>query len=124
MAVTILNNIERNYQPHEQTDLGTTKPISFIERYCSKLNINTELTKLAMFICKKIETMNIINDNAPHSIAAGIIYFICNICSLNISKNDIKCICGVSEVTINKCYKKMDSVKTQLVPGVILQKYA
>jgi len=124
MAVTILNNIERDYKPNEQTDLGTTKPISFIDRYCSKLSINGELTKLAHFVCKKIEVLNVINDNAPHSIAAGVIYFICNVCNLNISKNDIKTICGVSEVTINKCFKKMDTIKTQLIPSIILQKYS
>ena len=124
MAVTILNNIERNCNPEEQTNLGTTKPISFIERYCSKLNISTELTKLSMFVCKKIELMSMINDNAPHSIAAGIIYLICNVCSLNISKNDIKCICGVSEVTINKCFKKMEPLIEQLIPKAILQKYS
>ena len=40
-----------------------------------------------------------------------------------ISKNDIKTICGVSEVTINKCFKKMENLTTQLIPKVILQKY-
>ena len=124
MAVTILNNIERDYKPSEQTDLGTTKPIAFIERYCSKLHMNDELTKLAKFVCNKIERLNLINDNAPHSIAAGIIYFICNVCNMEVSKNDIKGICGVSEVTINKCYKKIEPLTNQLVPSVILQKYA
>ena len=39
-----------------------------------------------MFICKKLEEQNNIKDNAPHSIAAGIVYFIGQICNLNISK--------------------------------------
>lgn len=123
MAVTILNNIERNYKPSEQTNLGTTKPISFIDRYCSKLSINDELTKLAKFICMKIEKMDIINDNAPHSIAAGIIYFICSVCNLNVNKNEIKGTCNVSEVTINKCFKKLESMQDKLIPSSILDKY-
>jgi len=124
MAISILNNIERNMEPSEQTQLCKTTPTLFIERFCSRLNMNRELTLLAKFIASKIESNNIINDNTPPSIAAGIIYFISQICLLNISKTDIKQICGVSEVTINKCFKKLDAIKTDLVPTCILEKYS
>jgi transcription initiation factor TFIIIB Brf1 subunit/transcription initiation factor TFIIB len=124
MAISILNNIERNMEPSEQTQLCKTTPTLFIERFCSRLNMNRELTLLAKFIASKIETNNIINDNTPPSIAAGIIYFISQICSQNITKSDIKQICGVSEVTINKCFKKLYAIKTDLVPNCILEKYS
>ena len=123
MAVNILHNIERNIDPLHQTELAIPTPSSFIERYCSKLFISHELTILAKFIAKKIEDQQIISDNTPHSIAAGIIYFISQICNLNITKLEIKCVCGVSEVTINKCFKKMDNIKLQLIPSCILEKY-
>ena len=123
MAVNILHNIERNVEPSQQTDLCSTTPSSFIERFCSRLNINNELTLLSKFIARKVESQNIILDNTPHSIAAGIIYFISQNCNLNISKNDVKQICGVSEVTINKCFKKLDLLKNNLIPSCILEKY-
>jgi transcription initiation factor TFIIB len=123
MAVNILHNIERNIEPSQQTDLCTTTPSSFIDRFCSKLNINNELTMLSKFIANKLENQNIISDNTPHAIAAGIIYFISQNCNLNISKMDIKQICGVSEVTINKCFKKMENIKSNLIPKCILDKY-
>jgi hypothetical protein len=123
MAVNILHNIERNVEPSQQTDLRSTTPSSFIERFCSRLNINNELTLLSKFIAAKVESQNIILDNTPHSIAAGIIYFISQNCNLNISKNDVKQICGVSEVTINKCFKKLDLLKNNLIPSCILEKY-
>jgi transcription initiation factor TFIIB len=123
MAVNILHNIERNIEPSQQTDLRTTTPSSFIDRFCSKLNINNELTMLSKFIANKLEKQNIISDNTPHAIAAGIIYFVSQNCNLNISKMDIKQICGVSEVTINKCFKKMENIKTNLIPKCILDKY-
>ena len=123
MALNILNNIDRSSEPENQIELNSTKPTAFIERFCSKLNINSELTKLAKFVANKIEKDNIINDNAPHSIAAGIIYFISQICNLNITKLDVKNICGVSEVTINKCFKKLQNIKINLIPPLILQKY-
>jgi transcription initiation factor TFIIIB Brf1 subunit/transcription initiation factor TFIIB len=123
MAVNILHNIERNVEPSQQIDLGATTPSSFIDRFCSRLNMNNELTLLSKFIAKKVESQNIILDNTPHSVAAGIIYFISQNCNLNISKNDIKQICGVSEVTINKCFKKLENIKTGLIPTCILDKY-
>jgi transcription initiation factor TFIIB len=123
MAVNILHNIERNIEPSKQTDLCITLPSSFIERYCSKLNFNQELTMLSKFVANKIEKNNIITDNIPHAIAAGIVYFVALNCQLNITKQDIKTVCGVSEVTINKCFKKLELLRDTLLPSAILNKY-
>ena len=127
MAVNIMNNIERNNANQtintNSIELCSTTPSSFIERFCSRLNINNELTLLSKFLAKKIESDRLISDNVPHAIAAGIVYFISQLCQLAITKTDIKNICGVSEVTINKCYKKIESMRNTLIPEVILKKY-
>jgi transcription initiation factor TFIIB len=123
-ALVILNKLENNMENNEKTDLCQTRPISFIERYCSKLNINKELTKVCQFVALKIEKNNIIPENTPHSVAAGIIYFVSQSCNLNISKKDIKNVSEISEVTINKCHKKLENYKTQLIPSVIINKYS
>ena len=61
----------------EKTKLGTTSPESFIERYCSKLaSVPPELIKLALYISKVINRDNLIPENTPPAIAAGIIFFI------------------------------------------------
>ena len=129
MAVNILHDIERGNENGESclpsaANLCLTTPSSFIERYCSKLNMSSEYVKLGMFVAKKIELGHLINDNAPDSIAAGVVYFLSQLCNLAYTKNDIKNICGVSEVTINKCYKKIDTMKDIIVPAVVLQKYS
>tara|TARA_B100000787_G_scaffold84139_1_gene61971 strand:+ start:10328 stop:11467 length:1140 start_codon:yes stop_codon:yes gene_type:complete len=100
-----------------------TTPLSFIERYCSKLNINSELTKLCKFIANIIENKNMIPENTPHSIAGGIIFFVSDVCNLNITKLDINNVSNISEVTINKCYKKLYDKKDILIPNIILKKY-
>ena len=123
MAVNIFNNIERNMSPSQKTELATTTPSAFIERYCSRLNIPNEQAVLAKFIAKKVENHSIVCDNTPQSSAAGIVFFVSQICNLNITKVEIKNVCCVSEVTINKCYKKLDSIREQLVPKCILDKY-
>jgi|LauGreSBDMM110SN_4_FD.fasta_scaffold02326_3 transcription initiation factor TFIIB len=123
-AVAIINNLEKDMDNKEKTNLGQTKPEAFIERYCSKLNINNELTKVCQFISMKITKSNIMPENTPPSIAAGVVYFISQICKLNISKRDVKNVSETSEVTINKCYKKLEKIKDELIPATILKKYS
>jgi transcription initiation factor TFIIB len=123
-AISIINNIEKDMDNKEKTSFCKTKPESFIERFCSKLNINNELTKLCKFVSMKIEKMDLMPENTPHSIAAGVVYFISQNCKLNISKRDVKNISEISEVTINKCFKKLEKIKNILLPEVILEKYS
>jgi len=120
----ILNQLEKDMDNKEKTLFCKTKPEAFIERYCSKLNINSELTKLCQFIAIKIEKNNLMPENTPHSIAAGVVYFISQLCKLNISKKDVKNVSEISEVTINKCYKKLEKMTEELVPSIILKKYS
>ena len=122
-ALTIINDLEKDMDKKEKTNLCATKPEAFIERFCSKLNINNELTKLCQFIAMKIEKQNIMPENTPHSIAAGVIYFISQMCTLNVSKRDIKNVSEISEVTINKCFKKLEKIKSDLIPAAIAKKY-
>jgi transcription initiation factor TFIIB len=123
-AQTILNVLEKDMDNKDKTAFCKTKPEDFIERYCSKLNINSELTKLCQFIAIKIEKKNLMHENTPHSIAAGIVYFISQLCKLNVSKKEVKTISEISEVTINKCFKKLEKMTEELVPAVILNKYS
>ena len=106
-AIHLLNNMEKDMVNTDKTHFHNTKPIAFIERYCSKLNINKELTRVAEFVALRIDKLNLMPENTPHSVAAGIIYFIAQSCHLNISKHDVNFVSEISEVTINKCYKKL-----------------
>ena len=123
-AMAIINELEHDLDNSEKTNFEKTKPRAFIERYCSPLNINTELTMLCMFVAMRIEQNNMIPENTPHAIAAGIIYFVTQMCNLNITKKDVNRISQISEVTINKCFKKLESIKAQLIPPTIVQKYS
>ena len=42
---------------------------------------------------------------------------------INISKKDIHQTSQISEVTINKCYKKLENYSQYLIPKTILEKY-
>lgn len=123
-AQLIINHLEKDMMNTEKTMFCKTTPQAFIERYCSKLNFNMELIKLCTFIASKIEKEDLMPENTPHSIAAGVVYFIAQLCKLNVSKQDVSDASKISQVTINKCYKKLESIQDGLVPNVILKKYA
>ena len=122
-AIYLLNNLENNFSFKDKVSFKQTTPIAFIERFCSKLNINKEITKVCQFVSAKIQNNNLLLENTPHSIAAGIIYFVCYNCNLNITKNDVFKISEISKVTINKCFKKIQPHKDILIPKIILKKY-
>lgn len=122
IALSILNELEFD-SDNDKTNFVKTTPIDFIERYCSRLNINAELTQLCKFISMKIEKENLMQSNTPNSIAAGIVYFICKSCGLNITKFDVKNVSELSEVTINKCSKTLEDMASRLIPEVIVRKY-
>jgi transcription initiation factor TFIIB len=122
-AISIINELEHEMDNSDKTNLCQTTPIAFIDRYCSKLNINAELTKLCKFVAVRIQKNNLIPENTPHSIAGGIVYFVAQICNVNISKKAVSNISEISEVTINKCFKKLSSMTDQLIPKTILEKY-
>jgi transcription initiation factor TFIIB len=121
-AMTIINELEKS-TPMDQTIYAATSPHSFIDRFCSALSMNAELTKLADFIAIQIEKKNMIPENTPQSVAAGIMFFLSREFNLNITEQDIELISHTSGVTINKCCRKMETIKHQLIPSSIYAKY-
>ena len=124
-AEQLLQSHERTMNPEDKLQLCALTPSSFIERFSSKLDFSPEQALLAKFVATQVEKRQLIPDNRPQAIAAGILYFICVHCNLPYSKSDIKTRLGdeASEVTINKCYKKLNDVQKELLPSWVYKKY-
>lgn len=122
-AMTILNEIE-NSTPMSQTVYTETLPSSFIARYCSQLAMNSQFTRLAAFIAKQIELQHLIPENTPQSVAAGIMYFVAREFHLPITDQMIEAVSDTSTVTINKCSRKMELMKHQLIPPKVYAMFA
>jgi transcription initiation factor TFIIB len=120
-AVTILNSIENDNV--SETTIKQTTPISFIERFASKLSIPREIIKVCMFSAMRIHKNNLIPENTPQSIAAATIYFVSTLCNVNVHRKDVSIVSDISEVTINKCHKKMEQIESEIIPQIILEKY-
>ena len=81
---------------------------NFIQRFCNRLKLDKEVSEHIMNICNIAVENNIISENTPPSIAAGCIFYYSKEYKLNLTKKQISDVCKISEVTINKCTKKIE----------------
>jgi len=89
-------------------------PLDFIDRFCNNLNMEITDIKKIKTLSQNIEKSNIINDIRPDSFAAGCILYYCITNDISCNKTDISNCSKISEVTVNKCYKKIESFKDKL----------
>ena len=99
-----INNYVKN---NLNNKINISIPSTFIPTFTQNLSINLQYTKLIKLITKLSESLPDISENTPPATAAGVIYFVSQKCNLNISKKQISIKCNISQVTINKCYKKL-----------------
>ena len=123
-AVSIINALERDMSEGERTALCATTPIAFIGRYCSRLGLNEELTDLCKFVAIRIHLHDLVPENTPHSIAAGVLFFICQACNQPVTKSQVHSVSEISEVTVNKCFRKLEAIRDDLLPPSVVTKYA
>ena len=87
----------------------------FIDRFCSKLPLLDDDISSIKRISTRSQDLNLVNENTPPSMAAGCIYLYIKSKNMNIHKKEISDVCKISEVTINKCYKKLEEYSDELV---------
>ena len=81
----------------------------FIERFSYNLNIPEDEIQLIMRLSSVSQDLGLIGDNTPSAMASGCIYLYVKNFDLEINKSDISDVCQISEVTINKCCKKLEA---------------
>ena len=109
----IMNTVNKS----SNLELSATQPDDFIRRFCSKLQISGRPLDICRYVAKKAEHYNLVSENTPPSIAAGSIYLVSVTYDMNISKKEISDACKISEVTISKCFKKLNKyAKKYLLP--------
>tara|TARA_B110000259_G_scaffold153644_2_gene173957 strand:+ start:10998 stop:11999 length:1002 start_codon:yes stop_codon:yes gene_type:complete len=121
--VTTMTKGTKKFHDIMKTNMVCTKPEDFILRFCSKVNMENEYIDLCLYIIDKADEHSIVSESAPPSIATGTIFLVSNLCKLGITKKIISKECDISEVTINKCYKKLDKYKIYLLNDELIEKY-
>lgn len=123
IKITTMTRGCKKFQDIMKINLESTRAEDFIQRFSSKLNLPLEIRNLCKHIVTKADELNIVNENTPPSIAAGSIYLCIIVCDLNISKKDLSVVCGISQVTLTKCYKKLYAARAQILTKEIIIKY-
>jgi transcription initiation factor TFIIIB Brf1 subunit/transcription initiation factor TFIIB len=121
--ITTMTKGTKKFHDIMKTNMVCTKPEDFIMRFCSKVNMEDKYIDLCLHIIDKADEYSIVSESAPPSIATGTIFLVSNLCNLKITKKIISKECDISEVTINKCYKKLDKYKKYLIDDKIMNKY-
>ena len=95
--------------------ISTTTPNDFIERFCYKLKLRKDQIEQIMIISSNISKLYLASNHQPTSIAAGAILIYANIYNIDIQKKTISDIFEISNVTIDKIYKKILPFKNVVI---------
>ena len=110
----------KKFQDIMRIHIDSTTAEDFIARFCSKMDMGMDMRNVCKKVVRKAEELGVVSENTPPSIAAGAIY-LCNIVyGWGFSKKEMGEACEISQVTISKCYKKLNSYKElimDLPPG-------
>lgn len=107
----VLTKGNARFQSLLQLNVDSTGPEDFISRFGSKLNMNCNDIQKCRELAKKLDELEIVSENAPTSVAAGTLFYYCMANDIDYNKKQIAEICDVSEVTITKCYKRLQKYK-------------
>lgn len=99
----------KKFQELIKINLTTTVASDFINRFCSKLDMSTANKQACHLVVNKVDELSIVSENTPPSVAAGVIYLCSQVYNWKLSKKALAEACDISQVTISKCYKKMEA---------------
>jgi transcription initiation factor TFIIB len=123
IKITTMTRGCKKFQDIMKMNLESTKAEDFIQRFSSKLSLTMDIRELCKHIVRKADELNIVSENTPPSVAAGSIYLCIMLCDLPINKKDLSTACGISQVTLTKCYKKLYNSRGQLLTKEAILKY-
>lgn len=107
LDVNILTKGNARFQTLLKMNVKSCSSKDFIARFGTRLRMDCRDIDECKRIAAMLDELEIISENAPMSIAAGVIYFYTMLKGLDINKKDISDACEVSDPTINKCYKRI-----------------
>ena len=101
----------KKFQEIMKVNMESTTADDFINRFCSKLGLDTSKKEVCRKVVQLAEEHSLVSENTPPSVVAGSIYLCNMIYEWKINKKDLATACDISQVTVSKCYKKLLSYK-------------
>ncbi len=113
----------KRFQDILRLNTDSCVPEDFINRFGSKINIPPDIREMGRTIMKKVDEIGLLTENTPPSVAASVLFMLINICDLGVSKKELSDACGISQVTICKCYKKLHQHRVKILTPEMIVKY-
>jgi transcription initiation factor TFIIB len=110
----VLNKGNSRFQTLLQINVSSSSPLDFISRYCSNLDMKMEDIENCKILTKFLDESEIVSDNSPVSSCASILYYYSKKKGLGITKKQFSDVCQVSEVTVEKGYKTLESFESYI----------
>ena len=107
----VLTKGNARFQTLLQMNVESSDPRDYIARFGSHLQMNFQDVAKCKELAQKLDELEIVSENSPTSVAAGAIYYYCVTNELDFTKKQIADVCDVSEVTITKCFKRLQKYK-------------
>ncbi|OII72577.1 transcription initiation factor TFIIB [Cryptosporidium ubiquitum] len=85
-------------------------------RFCHYLQLSHEIVGIAEYVCRTAEQY-INKSHRPNSLAAGAIYFVCNLCNIQIEMKSVAVAAKSGETTVRGVYKELLLVGEKLLPS-------
>lgn len=107
-----IKNLRKLIDNNTATKNNLSMPSQFIKRYCNNLQMKTCYSDEAVNVALNVEKLNIASDNNPFSLAATCILLVAEKNKLkSITRKKLAVEFAISDVTINKTYKKIEVYK-------------
>lgn len=107
----VLTKGNARFQALLQMNMTPSNADDYISRFGSRLDMSFQDIQACKRLAVQLEDMEIVSENASTSVAAGALFFYCELAGLPITKKQIAEVCDVSEVTITKCHKRIQKYK-------------
>jgi transcription initiation factor TFIIB len=99
----------RNISRKLELKLLPTVPQDYISRFCSQLNLSSDVQLKAIEILKKAMQKELTSGRGPTGMAAASIYISSVLCGERRTQKEVADVAGVTEVTIRNRYKELAS---------------
>lgn len=110
IKVPVVTKSCKVFQELMHLNVMSSTPIDFVSRFCAKLGLPEDITQACQLIVTKIQDEELMTDNTPPTIVAGVIMFVSAMAGIEVDKERLANTCFISSVTVVKCHKKIHAL--------------
>ncbi|KAH8742011.1 hypothetical protein FG386_002386 [Cryptosporidium ryanae] len=111
--VRSINKLRKDL-PRRNTYLSSSAA-ELMPRFCHYLQLSHEIVGIAEYVCRAAEQF-INRSHRPNSLAAGAIFFVCNLCNIRVEMRSIAIAAKSGETTVRNIYKELLYAGDKLLP--------